>query len=59
MENWFLVIEGLIYPSLTPLTLADLLLLFFGINQGNTKSGECKHQDQVKYLLSHVLSHSK
>lgn len=55
MENWFLVIEGLMYPSLSPLNLMDLNLLHFGINQGDTKSRECKCYNQIKYLLSYYI----
>lgn len=59
MKNGFLVIEGLIYPSLTPLTLVDLLLLHFGINQGVNKSVNAKTMWNIHCLMSYHIQRSR
>lgn len=59
MKNWFSVIEGLIYSSLTPLTLVDLLLLHFGINQGGTKSVNAKTMWNIHCIVSYHIERSR
>jgi len=53
------VIEGLICPSLTPLTLVDLFLLHFGISQGNSKPRKHKTKGNVYYPMSYCIQGSR